>query len=458
MDAALMLARAIALPNPARREIPPEFKLQPIQRKPRQRKFSFRRGSSGSIGVDLGRIVSPTTKRLNEEIVAIEEKSDIEEKFTTELPDIPPHIPMTPTFVNMVPSTESSSIVVVEPPSDVLQPESRPPPPRRKVEDLRMNHCDLSTDMIELFMSAVTEGGVRYWDIGGNKFDLEGMKMVASLFTEPTSEPEQSKQDGEQENGPASLTLPSSISLAPVSTIVSLALEEPAPSTSGKIEYLSFEGTDLSSHQLDPVLDVWLNHPNPNNLSLWALDLTGCRLGRDLTFFTKLFKALQRFPNLRLLYLQHNPLFANPGMIKVLRDWLPRLPVLRRLNLASTGLEAQHLVELSRILLEVKSLVALDITDNPIYEVDDVEEEREGQTEDVSGLTALEAAMRYCRQIIELELPEGGGVETARLRHKIFLRCFKNIEFLVLCFAENLLTSRIVLLIRMRLMTCLSLV
>ena len=188
----------------------------------------------------------------------------------------------------------------------------------------------------------------------------------------------------------------------------------------------------MSSHQLAPVLDVWLNHPNPNNLSLWALDLTGCRLGRDLTFFTSLFKALQQFPNLRLLYLQRNPLFANPGMIKVLRDWLPRLPLLRRLSLASTGLEAQHLVELSRILPEVKSLAALDITDNPIYEMNDVEEEREGQTEEVSGLTALEAAMRYCRQIIELELPEGGGVEAARLRHKIFLRCFKNIEFLVL--------------------------
>ena len=64
--------------------------------------------------------------------------------------------------------------------------------------------------------------------------------------------------------------------------------------------------------------------------------------------------------------------------------------------------------------------------------MNDVEEEREGQTEEVSGLTALEAAMRYCRQIIELELPEGGGVEAARLRDKIFLRCFKNIEFLVL--------------------------
>lgn len=440
MDSASILARAIALPNPARREIPPEFRLQPIQPKPRQRKFSFRRGSSGSIGADLARVISPTTKRLNEETVAIEEKPEIEEKFSAELPDISPHTPMTPSFVNAMPSIESS-IVVVEPSSDVPasdvpQPESHsppPPPPRRKVADLRMNHCEVSTDMLELFLSAVTEGGVRYWDIGGNKFDSEGMKMIAGLFTEPKSSSEKPKPEGEQENSQTSLSPLSSISSAPASA-VSLTLEELAPRTSGKLEYLSFEGTDLSSHQLDPVLDVWLNHPNPNNLSLWALDLTGCRLGRDLTFFTNLFKALQRFPNLRLLYLQHNPLFANPGMIKVLRDWLPRLSILRRLSLASTGLEAQHLVELSRVLPEVKSLAALDITDNPIYEMNDVEEEREGQTEDVSGLIALEAAMRYCRHIIELELPEGGGIEAARLRHKIFLRCFKNIECLVFCF------------------------
>ena len=327
MDSASILARAIALPNPARREIPPEFRLQPIRPKPRPRKFSFRRGSSGSIGADLARVISPTTKRLNEEIVAIEEKPEIEEKFSPELPDISPHTPMTPSFVNAIPSIESS-MVVVEPSSDIPQPESHsppppPPPPRRKVADLRMNHCEVSTDMLELFLSAVTEGGVRYWDIGGNKLDSEGMKMIAGLFTEPKSSFEKPKPEGEQENSQASLSPLSSISSAPASA-VSLTLEL-APPTSGKLEYLSFEGTDLSSHQLDPVLDVWLNHPNPNNLSLWALDLTGCRLGRDLTFFTNLFKALQRFPNLRLLYLQHNPLFANPGMIKVLRDWLPHL-------------------------------------------------------------------------------------------------------------------------------------
>ena len=74
-------------------------------------------------------------------------------------------------------------------------------------------------------------------------------------------------------------------------------------------------------------------------------------------------------------------------------------------------MEAQHLVELARILPEVKLIAALSITENPIYEMDVVEEEHEGQTEDVSGLTALEAATRYCKQLIEVELPEGGGVE-----------------------------------------------
>ena len=434
MESAPILARAIALPNPPRREIPPEFRLQPISPRPRQRKFSFRRGSSGSFGADIVRVVSPIPKKrssVNDEIEVIEEKPDVEEQeespLNSELPDITPHSPLSATFINVMPSTESSSIVVVEPPNGAPQPEIRPPPSRRKVEDLRMNHCEVTTEILEIFLSAVTDGGVRYWDIGANKFGIDGMKIIAGLFTEVKTEPEESKLE---ENGRTSPTPLFSVSSARISA-TSVATENRATPTSCKLEYLSFEGTDLSFNQLDPILDVWLNHPNPNNLSLWALDLTNCRLGRDLTFFTNIFKALQRFPNLRLLYLQQNPLFANPGMIKTLRNMLPRLPILRRLNLSATGMEAQHLVELARILPEVKLLTALDITDNPIYEMNDVEEEREGQTEDVSGLTALEAAMRYCRQLIEVELPEGGGVEAARLRHKIFLRCFKNIEFLV---------------------------
>jgi hypothetical protein len=430
MEAATILSRAIALPNPCRREIPPEFRLQPISPRPRQRKFSFRRGSAGSGGPELVKTISPTSKRqptLTEEIEVIQEKTNSSENVSTELPDITPQTPMSTTFATSLPSAESSSVVVVEPVTDSPHHE---PPPRRKVEELRMNGCEVSAEILELFLSAVTNGGVRYWDIGANKFGTEGMKMIAGLFTE-------SKPEIEHETGRSSPTPISSISSAPVSTI-SVALEEPITSPCGKLEYLSLEGTDLSSNQLDPLLNVWLHHPNLSNPTLWAIDLANCRLGRDLTIFTNLFKALQRFPNFRMLVLPRNPLFANPGMIKVLRDGLPRVTTLRRINIASTGLEAQDLVELARILPEVKMLAALDITGNPIYEMNDLEEQSEGQTEDVSGLTALEAAIRYCRQLIEVELPEGGGDEAARLRHKIFLRCFKNIEFLVISFSFSL--------------------
>jgi len=310
------------------------------------------------------------------------------------------------------------------------QAESTPPPPhRRKVEELRMNDCGVSKEVLELFINAVMKGGVRYWAVGGNNFDLNGMKMIAGLFADskPESEPAPEIVDGRGTPTP----IPS-IASVPNST-TSAATDEPPPTTwsPGRLEYISFEGTDLSNHQLDPLLEVWLNHPNPNDLSLWALDLENCRLGQDTAFFSDLFKALRRFPNLRLLHMARNPLFANPGMIKCLREGLPSLPILRRLDLSGTGMEPQHLVELARILPEVKLIAALSIMDNPIYEMNNVEEEQEGQTEDVSGLTALEAATRYCKQLIEVELPEGGGIEAARLRHKIFLRCFKNIEALV---------------------------
>jgi hypothetical protein len=452
MEAAVILARAIALPNPCRREIPPEFRLLPISPRPKQRRFSFRRGSSSSTGAELTKTSSPTAKRsptVNEEIEVIEQQNGTGANESPELPGIEPSSPFDSSFVSNLPSEESSSIVVVEPPSDesLGDKTDRPPvaTPRRKVEELRMNHCDVTPDILDLFLKAITTGGVRYWDIGDNKFGIEGMKLIAGIFTESKPEP---KPEKAQENGRSSPTPPPSNSSASQSTASVVQEEMPII---GKLEYLCFEGTDLSNNQLEPLLDVWLNHPNPNSLCLWALDLTNCRLGRDVKFLTRLFTALERFINFRMLVMAHNPLFANPKFINVMREWLPRLRILRRLNLASTGMEAQHLVELARILPEVKILAALDISDNPIYLMHDDEEEREGQTEDVSGLTALEAAMRYCRQIIEVELPEGGGVEGARLRHKIFLRCFKNIEILVLspCMFVD---DRIMLLILMQLL------
>ena len=304
---------------------------------------------------------------------------------------------------------------------------------RFRISELRMNQCDITLDILKLFLSAVKEGCVRFWDIGNNKFGVDGMKLLATLFME--IKPENPRLDlrvpettGRSSPTPASSICSARHSIAPEERPASTP--SPAPPF-GKLEYLSLKGTDLSSGQFQPLLEVWLNNSNPENLSLWALELPNCRLGRDLNFFNNIFKALSQFPHFKLLNLQQNPLFANPGMIKVLRNWLPQLSTLRILNLSSTGMMAQDLVELSRILPKVRLLAKLDIHDNPIYELYDDEKLREGQTEDVSGLTALDAAMRYCRQIIELELPEGGGNEGLRLHQKLFLRCFKNIEFLV---------------------------
>ena len=359
-----------------------------------------------------------------------------------ELPSIPVHAPLSMT------SAESSSIVIVEPVEGMpptptgwqTENKSPPTPTRRKIEDLRMNQCDVTAEILELFLPAITTGGVKYWDIGGNKLGLEGMTMLANLFTNAKSEKETEKEKEKEVAGRTSPTPSASLSSVTLST-TSIPLEEPREqpaNTTMKLEYLSLKGTDLSSGQFNPILEVWLQCSIPAHLCLWALDLSNCRLGRQAKFMTDLFAALARFPNFRMLNLQQNNLFANPKMSSILRDGLPRLTVLRRLDLSSTGMEAQHLVELARVLPDVKILAALDISDNPIYVMNDVEEEREGQTEDVSGLTALEAAMRYCRQIIEVEIPEGGGVEGARLRHKIFLRCFKNIELLVSSFMLDL--------------------
>jgi len=445
LEAAQLLSRAIALPNPPRREIPSEARLRPVSPKPRSRKFSFRRASQTGFGVELARVTSPNQPKparrpslsLTENIAATDE--NIDEKPETEPKTETQDAPASATATPPLHTSESSSIVVVDPPtSDPKQfvESSCSLPMRFRISELRMNQCDVTLDILQLFLSAVKEGCVRFWDIGNNKFGVDGMKLLAALFTEIKPENERLELQAPETTGRRSPTPASSVSSAPHSAVSVVPQEMPSsnPSPSrplGKLEYLSLKGTDLSSGQLEPLLEVWLNHSNPENLSLWALELPNCRLGRDLDLLNNLFKALSRFPHFKLLNLQENPLFANPGMIKVLRDWLPQLSTLRILNLASTGMTAGDLVELSRILPKVKLLAKLDIHDNPIYELQDDEKLGEGQTEDVSGLIALDAAMRYCRQIIELVLPEGGGNEGVRLHQKLFLRCFKNIEFLV---------------------------
>jgi Leucine Rich repeat len=317
--------------------------------------------------------------------------------------------------------------VIVDAPAEIA-PETPPPKVRRKVEELNMNNCCVTAEILEQFLPAVTHGGVRYWDIGRNDFGPEGMEMLAGLFAEPKVEV---KAEVDQSQEPARPSTPvSSISSTAMSTASIPPESSTPPSGQSKLEYVSLEGTDLSARQLDPLLNAWLLHP-PQYLSLFALDLPNCSLGQDLDVVANLFTALERFPNFRFLGLAENPLFTNAnGMLKLLRESLPRLTLLRRIDLNSTGLEAPHLVELSSILPSLKLIAAIHLLNNPIYAVTNVEDQSEGQTEDVSGLTALEAAMRYCRHLIEVELPDGGGVEAARLRHKIFLRCFKNIEVL----------------------------
>src|ERR1700685_1067360 len=93
LEAATILSRGIALPNPSRREIPPEFRLLPISPRAKQsRKLSFRRGSSSSFGSDLTRTISPTMKRqlaVTEEVDLIEEVPNPEQPKNQEEPKKP---------------------------------------------------------------------------------------------------------------------------------------------------------------------------------------------------------------------------------------------------------------------------------------------------------------------------------------------------------------------------------
>ena len=187
---------------------------------------------------------------------------------------------------------------------------THPPPHRRKVEELRMNDCGVSVEVLELFINAVTNGGVRYWAVGGNNFDVKGMKMIAGLFAE--SKPE--SESAPEVDGRATPTPVPSVASVPNST-ASTTTDEPPSSTwtPGRLEYISFEGTDLSNHQLDPLLEVWLNHPNPINLSLWALDLENLSSRSRHHFLLRPLQSSPSFPQSPSFTHGTKPAFRQPG-------------------------------------------------------------------------------------------------------------------------------------------------
>jgi len=147
--------------------------------------------------------------------------------------------------------------------------------------------------------------------------------------------------------------------------------------------------------------------------------------------------------NFRLLDLSHNPLLfsTQPDALPILRKYLPRLPTLKKLQLAHTFMTPDHAIALSEILPEIKSLAHFDALDNPML-VPGVTNQgalglsdgvnREGSLEEGAALyTALLAAVKVSRTIVRMDIDDPGldsGEVIRGLARKVVAFCLRNME------------------------------
>lgn len=176
------------------------------------------------------------------------------------------------------------------------------------------------------------------------------------------------------------------------------------------------------------------------NSPLQALGLANCNLNTESLSF--LLPALTVLRNFRLLDLSHNPLLfsTQPDALPVLRKYLPRLPMLKKLQLAHTFMTPDHAIALSEILPEIRSLAHFNALDNPLLVPGTAHQDmlssedvnKEGSLEEgVALYTALVAAVKVSKTIVRMDIDDPGmdsGEVIRGLARKVVAFCLRNME------------------------------
>lgn len=181
------------------------------------------------------------------------------------------------------------------------------------LDELAMNRCGLNTEQIRCMVDAVHASGTRRFDLMENNINDDGLIYLAKWI-----------KDGK-----------------------------------------NCEGLNLSNNDLQQHIDILAASLNENS-NLMALSLTNCNL--NAASLSSLLPALTVLKNFRLLDLSHNPLLfsTQPDALPLLRRYLPRMVILKKLQLADTSMTPDHAIALSEILPEIKTLAHFNIMANPL--------------------------------------------------------------------------------------------
>ena len=247
------------------------------------------------------------------------------------------------------------------------------------LEELVMSDCQLRGDDIRQILKGAAIVGVKRLGFAKNHLDAEGLQHVANYITQ------------------------------------------------NKLEGLDLGGNPLGS--LLPIIASAVSCRNP----LYALSLADCAL--TPSSLSSLLPALVVLPNFRFIDLSHNrSLFASDtdNALGLLRRYLPRLHILKRIHLADVSLTSDAAIALAEILPESPSLAHLSILENPaLTAIAKAQGGGASQEEACALYASLMAAVRVSTTIIciDVDVPAAESSDIVKaLAKQVVAYCLRNME------------------------------
>lgn len=222
----------------------------------------------------------------------------------------------------------------------------------KKLEELIMSECGLTTPQIRKIVDGAIIAGVSRLGLAGNSIDDEGLEHVLRYLRSGVCQ----------------------------------ALDVGGNDLRGKLEVIASAMNSRAGHLC------------------WGLSLAGCNL--DPASLKPLFAALVKLPNFRFIDLSHNRdlCSADNGLISLLRRHIGQMKNLKRIHLADVGMSPKQAIALADVLPEGEKLAHLSLLGNEKLTALANAKGEEDQEEACALYASLMASVRVSQTLICIDI------------------------------------------------------
>ncbi|KAI5462685.1 hypothetical protein BGZ63DRAFT_354494 [Mariannaea sp. PMI_226] len=193
----------------------------------------------------------------------------------------------------------------------------------------------------------------------------------------------------------------------------------------GKCEGIDLGGNDLGDHMEALASAIQSDSP------LWAMGVAGCKL--TPSSLGKILPKLVKLKDLRFIDLsQNHALFqSTPSAVGLLRRYLPKMKILKRIHLENVQMSSEQAIALIEVLPEIRHLAHINLLSNSeLVKLADARTE-EAQEEACALYASLLAASRLSKSLIcvDIEVPsEQSGEIVKAMAKQVVAYCLRNME------------------------------